>query len=111
MSHATQTPACPAWCTEEQRTGLDRTHWGDSHGVTSADATLTVGAALRQDPDGAPVISLDVAHDTLTADGARAYATLLLELAAQPTGPALGATVQLSDQVNIGARFRSGTVV
>lgn len=110
--HATD-PArtCPTWCVEEH-TGLDRTHWGDAHAVPSADPTLTVGAALRQDPDAAaPVIALDVQHDTLTPDGARAYAALLLELAGQLAGPALGVTVRLSDEVNIGAPFRSGTVV
>jgi hypothetical protein len=83
--HATQPPACPAWCVEEH-TGPDRTHWSDGHGVQSADASLTIGAALRQDPDGRPVIALDVQHDTLTADGACQYAALLLELAGQLAG-------------------------
>ncbi len=170
MSHATQPPTCPAWCAEDH-TGPDRTHWGTAHGVPSADPTLTVGATLRQDPDGRPVVSLDFGHDTLTPDGARAYAELLVELADQlaplvaavyaagpevvrdfraaaddaidvlacSTGqprawaaahadlepvaagilsdlanrgrPALGATVQLSDRVNVGAPFRSGPVV
>jgi hypothetical protein len=128
--HATQPLACPLWCVEEH-TQLDRTHWGPSRAVPSADPTLTAGAALRQDPDGRPVISLDVGHDTLTADGARQYAALLLELADQLAGgsamtrerqaqvrnagkaslPALGVTVRLSDSVNVGATYRSGTVV
>jgi hypothetical protein len=107
--HATQPPACPSWCREDH-TGPDLTHWGEAHAVPSADPTLTVGAALRQDPDGQPVIALDVAHDTVTPDGAIAYAMLLLELADQDR-PTLGATMRLSDSVNVGATFRSGPVV
>jgi hypothetical protein len=50
-THATDTPTCPQWCVEDH-TGLDVTDWGQARGVPSADATLTVGAALRQDPGG-----------------------------------------------------------